>query len=67
MKERSILASTGYEFAKDYDLDRDETWARISGNRKLLLRIKRERQHRRWSDEQRAKFSGLSERWYLIK
>lgn len=67
MKEWSLLRPTGYEFAKAEDLDRDEAWARFTGTRSLLLRIKLERQHRSWSDEQRAKFSGLSERWYLIK
>lgn len=62
-----MLGSTGYEFAKESDLDRDEAWARFTGNRSLLLRIKLERQHRSWSDEQRQHFPTLSERWYLIK
>lgn len=62
----SRIASTGYEFAKESDLNRDEAWARSTGNRSLLLRILRERQQRRWSDEQRSQFATLRERWYKI-
>lgn len=67
MKEVSLLSSTGYEFARDYDLVRDEDNARMYRNRKHLLRIRIERQRRRWTDEQRHQFAGLSERWYEIK
>lgn len=63
---KSRVASTGYEFASEADLDRDEFFARYIGARDLLIRILLERQHRRWTDDQRKQFFGLYERWYEI-
>lgn len=63
---KSRIAATGFEFASEADLDRDEFFARYIGARDLLIRILLERQHRRWTDEQRSLFYGMNERWYEI-
>lgn len=63
---KTQLRSTGYEFTSNADLLRDESFARYTGNRSLLVRLLLEQNRRRWSDEKRNTFSGLGERWYEI-
>lgn len=61
---KTILRPTGFEFASTDDLQRDEDFARYRGDRKLLLRILLEKQHRHWTNQEREQFTGLGERWY---
>lgn len=63
---RQLVRTTGFEFASDQELIRDERYARYVGNRKLLFRILMEKQHRRWTDEQRRQCF-IPERFYHIE